>query len=228
MSTTSAWAHTDSRPSCTALCWIPTAVHKRACKQTHTPPLHPHPGHLRTRTRVRTPTNTSPMAAVTLTPMFWEQRDKDSGWLPAGARVQLCPRPPPFPVPPPWPFACWPVAKPCSVPGPPGACVPDSRGIAPSSSPSLCQEGRESCQAGANAALLLLWPPPPPTPGGLRVCTGVRERSWPPVTCAGGEGIPLCVCTQGEESMRSPGVVAPLAGTWACLNPQQDAEAWHW
>ena len=34
----------------------------QTCTQTHTPPLHLHPGHLRTHTRVRAPTNTSLMA----------------------------------------------------------------------------------------------------------------------------------------------------------------------
>lgn len=88
-------------------------------------------------------------------------------------RVQLCPWFPPAPPGSPRPFACWPVAKPVSVPGPPGACVPDSRGIAPSSSPSLCQEGREWRQAGAEAALLPPWAP--------CVCGGAWEHSWSPV-----------------------------------------------
>lgn len=88
-------------------------------------------------------------------------------------RVQLCPRPPQH-------LARWPVAKPSAVPSPPGACVPDSRGIVLSSSPSLCQEGKELCQAGQTLPCC---------------CAGPRrEHSWP--WDARGHAH-VCVCAAG-------------------------------
>ena len=176
-------ARTGSQPSCTAPCWIPMAVQK--CARVHTNPrasLTPTPctptdTHTSAQTRKRTPDGSVP---PTMT--LWEQWDKDSGRLPAGARGPAVPPAPPDPS----LAGRWPSPARCQVPR---ARVCPTAGESPLPAAPACAK-----RAGSRARLGQTLPCSCAGPRGAACVHGrARARSWPSVRVRGRGNIPVCV-----------------------------------